>query len=94
MKERSSFSSGAVTGWYSATWTFSPAATQSSQWSPQGRRTCSLQPRIPQNIAEAVEIGLRGKARTLDVGTLNGERFAVMAGAGLDARMIQGADGT
>lgn len=48
---------------------------------------------IPQNIAEAVEIGLRGKARTLDVGTLNGERFAVMAGAGLDARMIQGADG-
>lgn len=48
---------------------------------------------IPQDIAEAVEIGLRGKARTLDVGTLNGERFAVMAGAGLDARMIQGADG-
>ena len=48
---------------------------------------------IPQDIAEAVEIGHRGKARTLDVGTLNGERFAVMAGAGLDARMIQGADG-
>jgi len=48
---------------------------------------------IPQNIAEAIEIGLRGEARTLDVGTLNGERFAVMAGAGLDARMIQGADG-
>jgi diacylglycerol kinase (ATP) len=48
---------------------------------------------IPQNIAEAVEIGLHGQARTLDVGTLNGERFAVMAGAGLDARMIQAADG-
>ena len=48
---------------------------------------------IPQNIAEAVEIGLHGEARTLDVGTLNGERFAVMAGAGLDARMIQAADG-
>jgi diacylglycerol kinase (ATP) len=48
---------------------------------------------IPQNIAEAIEIGLRGEARTLDVGTLNGERFAVMGGAGLDARMIQGADG-
>jgi YegS/Rv2252/BmrU family lipid kinase len=48
---------------------------------------------IPQDIAEAIEIGLRGRTRTLDVGKLNGERFAVMAGAGLDARMIQGADG-
>ena len=48
---------------------------------------------IPQDIVEAVEIGLRGRRRTLDVGKLNGERFAVMAGAGLDARMIKGADG-
>ena len=48
---------------------------------------------IPQDIAEAVEIGLRGRTRTLDVGKLNGERFAVMAGAGLDARMIEDADG-
>ena len=48
---------------------------------------------IPQDIAEAVEIGLRGRTRTLDVGRLNGERFAVMAGAGLDARMIEDADG-
>jgi YegS/Rv2252/BmrU family lipid kinase len=48
---------------------------------------------IPKDIAEAVEIGLRGRKRTLDVGKLNGERFAVMAGAGLDARMIEDADG-
>ena len=29
----------------------------------------------------------------LDVGKINGERFAVMAGAGLDAHMIRDADG-
>lgn len=48
---------------------------------------------IPSDIAEAVDIGLNGHDRTLDVGKINGERFAVMAGAGLDARMIQEADG-
>jgi diacylglycerol kinase family enzyme len=48
---------------------------------------------IPQDIAAAVEIGLGGRTRTLDVGKLNGERFAVMAGAGIDARMIKDADG-
>lgn len=48
---------------------------------------------IPADIAEAVDIGLNGHDRTLDVGKINGERFAVMAGAGLDARMIQEADG-
>jgi diacylglycerol kinase (ATP) len=49
---------------------------------------------IPQDIAEAVRIGLHGTSRKLDVGRMKGERFAVMAGAGLDARMIQDADGT
>jgi diacylglycerol kinase (ATP) len=48
---------------------------------------------IPQDVEEAVNIGLNGSERTLDVGKLNGERFAVMAGAGLDAKMIQDADG-
>ena len=48
---------------------------------------------IPDDIAEAVEVGLHGHERTLDVGKINGERFAVMAGAGLDARMIRDADG-
>jgi diacylglycerol kinase (ATP) len=49
---------------------------------------------IPQNIERAVSIGLRGEHRKLDVGRFNGERFAVMAGAGFDASMIKGADGT
>jgi YegS/Rv2252/BmrU family lipid kinase len=49
---------------------------------------------IPQDIAEAVDVGLHGKSRKLDVGRMKGERFGVMAGAGLDARMIQDADGT
>lgn len=48
---------------------------------------------IPTDIGEAVRIGLHGRRRTLDVGKVNGERFAVMAGAGLDALMIEQADG-
>src|SRR5437868_10930021 len=34
--------------------------------------------RIPRDIAKAVRIGLGGKVRPLDVGVMNGERFAVM----------------
>ena len=49
---------------------------------------------IPQDIEQAVLIGLRGERRKLDVGRFNGERFAVMAGAGFDAAMIRQADGT
>src|SRR6185503_17055056 len=48
---------------------------------------------IPQDIRQAVAIGLRGERRKLDVGRFNGERFGVMAGAGFDAAMIQEADG-
>jgi diacylglycerol kinase (ATP) len=48
---------------------------------------------IPKDIEGAVEIGLAGNLRTIDVGRVNGERFAVMAGAGFDARMIGDADG-
>ena len=47
---------------------------------------------IPQDIEQAVQIGLHGARRTLDVGRMNGERFAVMAGAGFDAQMIREAD--
>ncbi len=43
---------------------------------------------IPKDIAAAVRIGLHG-ART---GVVNGERFAVMAGVGIDALMIRDAD--
>ena len=48
---------------------------------------------IPKDIAEAVDIGLAGNSRRIDVGRVNGECFAVMAGAGFDARMIGDADG-
>ncbi len=46
---------------------------------------------IPKDIEGAVEIGLRGERRKLDVGRFNGEHFAVMAGAGFDAAMIRDA---
>jgi diacylglycerol kinase (ATP) len=49
--------------------------------------------RIPRNIEAAVAIGLRGQRHKIDVGRMNGERFAVMAGAGFDARMVHDADG-
>jgi diacylglycerol kinase family enzyme len=39
-----------------------------------------------------VQVGLHGDRRRLDTGSVNGERFAVMAGAGFDARMIADAD--
>ena len=48
---------------------------------------------IPKDIGEAVDIGLAGNVRRIDVGRLNGECFAVMAGAGFDAQMISDADG-
>jgi diacylglycerol kinase (ATP) len=47
---------------------------------------------IPRSIEGAVEIGLDGDRRRLDVGAVNGERFAVMAGVGFDAQMIHDAD--
>jgi diacylglycerol kinase (ATP) len=48
---------------------------------------------IPKDIAKAVHIGLHGTRRQLDVGLMNGERFAVMAGTGFDAIMMRGVDG-
>jgi diacylglycerol kinase (ATP) len=47
---------------------------------------------IPQDVHEAVRIGFRGARRRLDLGRVNGEHFAVMAGVGLDAEMIRDAD--
>ncbi len=48
--------------------------------------------RIPEDIEEAVQAGLFGRRTRIDVGTLNGERFTVMAGAGFDAAMMLEAD--
>ncbi|MEO3819002.1 diacylglycerol kinase family protein [Plantactinospora sp. B24E8] len=47
---------------------------------------------IPTDLAEAVRIGLTGPRRRLDLGRLNGEHFAVMAGAGFDGELIRDAD--
>ena len=47
---------------------------------------------IPHDLAAAVQVGLHGDRRRLDTGSVNGERFMVMAGAGFDARMIAEAD--
>ncbi|GAB3980279.1 hypothetical protein GCM10027615_58460 [Plantactinospora veratri] len=47
---------------------------------------------IPEDLAEAVRIGLTGPRRRLDLGRLGGEHFAVMAGAGFDGEMIRDAD--
>jgi diacylglycerol kinase (ATP) len=46
---------------------------------------------IPKDIEQAVEVGLRGERRKVDVGRFNGERFAALAGAGFDAAMIRDA---
>ena len=48
---------------------------------------------IPRRLDDALEVALHGRRRVLDVGVVDGERFAVMAGAGFDALMIEGADG-
>jgi diacylglycerol kinase (ATP) len=48
---------------------------------------------LPHDIEQAVAVGLDGERRRIDVGRFNGERFAVMAGSGIDAAMIRDADG-
>ncbi|MFR9779115.1 diacylglycerol/lipid kinase family protein [Micromonospora sp. MS34] len=47
---------------------------------------------IPADLPEAVRIALHGRRRKLDLGRLNGEHFAVMAGAGFDGDLIRDAD--
>jgi diacylglycerol kinase (ATP) len=48
---------------------------------------------VPIDLAESLEVALHGARRSIDVGVLNGERFAVMAGVGFDAVMMDDADG-
>jgi YegS/Rv2252/BmrU family lipid kinase len=48
---------------------------------------------IPKDVRAAVDVGLHGSRRRFDLGKINGEHFAVMAGAGMDALMIRDADG-
>ena len=42
---------------------------------------------IPENLHEALHIALTGRRRSLDLGKVNGEHFAVMAGVGFDAEL-------
>jgi len=48
---------------------------------------------IPLDLPEAVRLGFHGRRRQLDLGRINGEHFAVLAGVGFDADMIREADG-
>ncbi len=48
---------------------------------------------IPTDLTAAVDIALEGDRRSLDLGVINGERFAVMGGAGFDAIMMKAARG-
>ncbi|MEU3170049.1 diacylglycerol kinase family protein [Streptosporangium sp. NPDC006930] len=47
---------------------------------------------IPEDLPKAVDIAFHGESRKLDLGKVNGEHFAVMAGVGFDAAMIEDAD--
>jgi diacylglycerol kinase (ATP) len=47
---------------------------------------------LPIDLRKAVEVALHGGRRVIDVGKVNGEHFAVMAGCGFDAMMIREAD--
>lgn len=49
---------------------------------------------VPSTVEGALDVALDGYRRRIDVGVVNGERFAIMAGAGLDALTMKEADGT
>jgi len=46
---------------------------------------------IPTNLEKAVAIGLHGARKKFDIGRMNGEAFAVFAGAGFEALMVRDA---
>ena len=48
---------------------------------------------VPSDIGEAVKIALHGVRQPIDVGTMNGETFVVMAGAGFDGSIMADVDG-
>ncbi|MFI6600663.1 diacylglycerol/lipid kinase family protein [Nonomuraea sp. NPDC050536] len=48
---------------------------------------------IPVDLDETVRLGFHGRRAVLDLGKVNGEHFAVMAGAGFEAEMIADVDG-
>jgi YegS/Rv2252/BmrU family lipid kinase len=46
---------------------------------------------LPMGLDEALEVALGGVEQPVDAGRVNGSLFVVMAGLGLDARMLDGA---
>ena len=89
-----SCSSGAATAPCSAASTPWPARASTLAILPAGTANLlATNLGIPKDLEAAVDVGLHGARRPLDVGVVNGERFAVMAGAGFDAVMIRDADG-
>lgn len=47
---------------------------------------------IPIDLEQALDVALHGDPRPIDIGRMNGEAFAVMAGTGFDALLIRDAD--
>ncbi|MGW0594178.1 diacylglycerol/lipid kinase family protein [Streptosporangium sp. NPDC002607] len=47
---------------------------------------------IPEDLPKAVHVAFHGESRKLDLGKVNGEHFAVMAGVGFDAAMMEETD--
>jgi YegS/Rv2252/BmrU family lipid kinase len=45
---------------------------------------------LPMGVADAVQVALAGQDRRIDLGVVDGQRFAVMAGIGFDAAMVAG----
>jgi diacylglycerol kinase family enzyme len=43
---------------------------------------------LPMDLEEALEVALAGRPQPVDAGRVNGKLFLVMAGLGLDARML------
>lgn len=48
---------------------------------------------LPDDVAGALDVALRGTPRTLDVGVVEGEVFTVMSGAGIDAVIMEETSG-
>ena len=87
------YSCGVAMASFSGAWTRSPARTPSSRSSRAGTANqLAGNLGIPTDLAEAVRMSFHGSRRRLDLGKLNGEHFAVMAGAGFDAQMVNDAD--
>jgi diacylglycerol kinase (ATP) len=47
---------------------------------------------IPIDLESALDVAVRGRPLPIDIGRMNGESFAVMAGTGFDALLIRDAD--